>query len=612
MKKYVIFIAAFIIILSFYPGVANASEAVDLPSGINSSELESIIDAYVTENEATTAAMSIAVYSGKDVLFKKAYGYTDLENKLINDDNSVFEWGSCTKLLVWTSIMQLYEQGKLSLTEDIRNYLPDGFFTELNYDEPITLINVMNHTAGWQETITDLFLMNENDIKELEEAIRYIEPEQVHAPGEVTSYSNWGTALAGYIVERVSGEHFDAYVKKNIFTPLGMEHTALRPDLSDNPWVAEQRQKEKCYTADNQSLGNCFYYISLYPAGMATGTLDDFVKFAQAFIPSEEGMTPLFKKVDTLKEMLSPSGYYADSKTARISHGFWTDYFSVPVLWHDGGTIGSTSWFAFQPETGLGVVILTNQNNESIYTCGLLPKIFGTYQYEPEADAEDISGMYMSSRTVYTGFGKLYHLFCLNQIDTIGSGYQSPEADITYSAISKQSFLMDMSGLKQFLMFETKDDNGKRMLQIPGQDYLEVSGYSILAEILLLLLFFIAVLYSLVTLFIRIIRLVRYKKKLVHAGFLSAVDISVIISMVLSVYLGTNLFSNGSLFNSVQWILVVIGFLALLPIAYTIYLIFSFKKLNCTSRTKAGLILHNAIGLIMTINVLYWNLYKFW
>ncbi|HKL79799.1 MAG TPA: serine hydrolase domain-containing protein [Mobilitalea sp.] len=612
MKKCISFLALFIIILLFNSGGANASAAIDLPSGIDSSELESTIDAYVTENEATTAAMSVAVYSGKDILFKKAYGYTDLESKIVNDDNSVFEWGSCTKLLVWTSIMQLYEQGELSLTEDIKNYLPDDFLTKLNYDEPITLIHLMNHTAGWEETITDLFLENENDIKELEEALRYIEPEQVHAPGEVTSYSNWSTALAGYIVERVSGEPFDAYVKEHIFTPLGMEHTALRPDLSDNSWVAEQRLKEKCYTADNQPLGNCFYYLSLYPAGMATGTLNDFVKFAQAFIPSAEGTTPLFEKADTLKEMLSSSGYYADNTTARNAHGFWTDYFSVPVLWHNGGTLGSTSWFTFQPETGLGVVILTNQSNESIYTCGLLSKIFGTYQYEPITDTVDISGMYMSSRTVYTGFGKLYHLFCLNQIDAMGSIYQSPTTGITYTGISKQSFLMNMGGRKQYIVYETKGDDGKSILQMPGKDYLEVSGYSILAELLLLILFFIAVLYSFVTLFVRIIRLVRYKKKLIHVGFLSAVDLSVIISMVLSVCLGMNLFSNGSMFSMVQWILVVIGFLALVPIAYTIYLILKFRQLNCAGRTKAGLIVHNVIGLIMTINVLYWNLYKFW
>lgn len=107
----------------------------------------------------------------------------------------------------------------------------------------------------------------------------------------------------------------------------------------------------------------------------ATGTLGDFVKFAKAFIPKEGGASPLFENTATLDEMLSPTLYYADNMTARICHGFWTDQLGVPVLWHDSRTVGSTSWFAFDQESGTGIVTLTNQSGESIYTCGLLPLV---------------------------------------------------------------------------------------------------------------------------------------------------------------------------------------------------------------------------------------------
>ena len=81
----------------------------------------------------------------------------------------------------------------------------------------------------------------------LEEALRNTEPAQTYRPGEVASYSNWAAALAGLIVQRVSGMDYIDYVHKNILEPLGMEHTSVGPDLTDNPWVREQRLKMNCY-----------------------------------------------------------------------------------------------------------------------------------------------------------------------------------------------------------------------------------------------------------------------------------------------------------------------------------------------------------------------------
>ncbi len=100
----------------------------NLPSGIFYSDLEETIDTYVKKHESTTAAVSVAVLHAGDILLEKAYGYTDLEHLFPNDENTVFEWGSMTKLLAWVSVMQLEEQGILDLHTDIRNYLPDGFY----------------------------------------------------------------------------------------------------------------------------------------------------------------------------------------------------------------------------------------------------------------------------------------------------------------------------------------------------------------------------------------------------------------------------------------------------------------------------------------------------
>ena len=89
------------------------------------------IEEYVSKHSDTTAGMCVSVFNKTETIYSDYFGCIDLENNIAADENSVFEWGSITKLLVWTSVMQLYEQGKISLDEDINNYLPDNFLNDL-------------------------------------------------------------------------------------------------------------------------------------------------------------------------------------------------------------------------------------------------------------------------------------------------------------------------------------------------------------------------------------------------------------------------------------------------------------------------------------------------
>ena len=586
-----------------------------LPSGTTHSNIESVIDAYVEEHKVTTAAVSVAVFTSSDVLMEKAYGYSDIENAIANDKDTVFEWGSCTKLLVWTSVMQLVEKVKIDLNEDIRTYLPDGFLKKLKFDTPITMLNLMNHNAGWQETVTDLFMEDKKDVKELGEALQLIEPEQIHDPGTVISYSNWGSALAGYIVECVSGQSFDDYVHKHIFEPLGMEHTALNATLSDNEWVARKRVEEKCYTTKNESLGACLYYISLYPAGMATGTISDFIKFGQAFLTTEGGKSPLFEKRETLDEMLSPSIFFADGTTARNCHGFWTDELSISVLWHNGGTIGSSSWLAFDPESGTGMIILTNQSGESIYNCGLLPKVFGRYEGDAATiSTENISGMYMSSRTCFKGFAKPYSLVSIMRFVSKGDGkYYVPGTNNTATSISSDSYLLDNGGLKQFIIYASNDEDGHTVLQLPASDYVEVNGYGVIAKYALLVLFILAALYGFFALIVSFIGFLKHKKALrIIEIYRAIVNASVITTAMMFVYVSIKLFSGLALREDILWSVILNGVLAMLPVAYAIILAAKWKKFSCTRKEKIKLIMTSIAGFIMTINVFFWQAYKFW
>jgi len=376
-----------------------------LPSGISYEKIGSEIEEYVKEHEATMAGMEVAVFDRNGIIYQNQFGYINVEKKQPVKEDSVFGWGSVTKMLVWVSVMQLWEQDKIDLNADIKKYLPEGFLTNLKYDDSITMLHLMNHSAGFQEMLVDGYLEDFEDVLPLEEQLKAHEPAQVYQPGKVTAYSNWGTALAGYIVERISGQTFDTYVKENIFKKLGMEHTAIRPDLSDNDWVQKGRLLLHCYDADGTAHETSFYHIPLYPMGMCAGTLSDFQRFAQSFLVEEGKQCLLFKESATLEEMLSASAYYEGTNFPRISHGFLTMERGVHVLGHGGNSHGCSANMEIEPKSGVGVVVMTNQYLEEVYNEDMMRLIFGSFKDSTLADynKQGAEGYLLAARSVLKG-----------------------------------------------------------------------------------------------------------------------------------------------------------------------------------------------------------------
>ena len=206
-------------------GVAQVrADEQKLPSGTSYDQIGQKIEDYYQKNEKTSAGLTTSIFD-KDgqTIYQNNFGYVDKEKKWAVDDNSVFEWGSVTKLTVWVSVMQLWEEGKIDLKTDIKEYLPKDFLkSKLKFDKPITMLDLMNHQAGFADV--DLA---KNEDKDLAHTLQKAPIIQAYEPGTITAYSNFGTVLAGYIVERISGQSYADYVHEHIFQPLGMKHTAM-------------------------------------------------------------------------------------------------------------------------------------------------------------------------------------------------------------------------------------------------------------------------------------------------------------------------------------------------------------------------------------------------
>lgn len=384
---------------------ALAQNTPNLPSGLPVSELEKQIDAFVAEHQNSLAGMSVSVFDADQVLFEKNYGYSDIANQIKVNEKTVFEWGSATKLMVWVSVMQLYEKGLLDLNADITQYLPERFLTRLKDKQPITMIDLMNHQAGFQEVLLNLFTERISEVRDLESVLRNTQPRQIYEVGKVTAYSNWGAALAAFIVERVSGKSFVEYAKENIFEKLGMEKTALWPDLSDNPWVQSQRPNTKCYSAEVKAIDPCQFFIPLYPAGMATGTLSDFRLFAQAIDSQGESWHKLFSQESTINTFFEATSTHPKSGIPRNAHGMWNSMYALSVYGHGGNTAGQTSNLLIEPQSGIGMVVMVNQFGEQTFAIEMPEIVFGKldpseYNLENRVIPE---GFFASLRTVAVG-----------------------------------------------------------------------------------------------------------------------------------------------------------------------------------------------------------------
>ncbi len=416
MKRILTMILTTILTLTI-PAAALAGPASEraTPSGIPCGEIGARIDAYVDEREAGLASCAVGVFDADGILFTRCYGFSDIENGVRADGETVYEWGSNSKLLVWVSAMQLWERGLLDLEADIRGYLPEGFLTKLQYpDEKITMLNLMAHNAGFQESFYEDQQATPDEVYDsLEDALRACECWQAYHVGQFTAYSNWGAALAAYIVGRVGGTDYVTYVHENILAPLGMDHTSVDVNMADSDWVRQRRAQLKCYGryADptyNEDYGPSMFGIQLFPAGAATGTIGDFARFGQALVAAD---CPLFENSATRDGMFAPLTFYGDTGIAKNCHGFWTSEHRVQTLGHGGNTM-CTANIEFDPESGLGIVVMTNEPGETAFCSGLPGLLFGditdreAYRDAPFAGNPDISGVYQMKRTIAGGAGR--------------------------------------------------------------------------------------------------------------------------------------------------------------------------------------------------------------
>lgn len=296
-------------------------------------------------------AVVILVKDGKP-LVEKGYGYADWERGKPVDTGTLFRPGSISKLFTWTAVMQLVEQGKLDLDVDLNRYID---FTMPGYHgKALTLRHVMTHTTGLEETGRGLIVYDQWSPVNEEVLKRYIPP-YLYAPGTTQGYSNWATALAGYIVQRVSGQRYEDYIERHIFTPLGMAHSTFRQPLP----VALRGQESLGYpTVDAPAMP--YEIVSMPPAGSLASSGADMGRFMLAYLGQGSLDGRQILRPETVR-MMHTTITRGMPDLNGIGLGFYQqDMNGHRAVGHGGDTNLFHSELYLLPDDGIGLYISVN------------------------------------------------------------------------------------------------------------------------------------------------------------------------------------------------------------------------------------------------------------
>lgn len=317
------------------------------------------------------AGAAVCVVKNGKLFFAKGYGDADLEKGIpVDPDRTTFRIGSVTKLFTWTAVMQLAEQGKLDLNEDINTYL--DFPIPDTYPQPITLKGLMTHTAGFEDRSYEYLALDAGDQVPTREWLISHMPARVRPPGEVAAYSNYGTALAGYIVARVSGERYDRYIQEHILDPLGMAHTTARSSIPPNLHASESAG----YTYEDGTFKAFPDYMgqpALVPAGGMQASATDMARFMIAQLRDGrhgDANTAGERILDesTLRRMHGTL-YATHPRLLGTTYGFFD--FSEDgqrAIGHSGGSDPIYSLLLLLPDQNLGVFVVYNSEGGSDLT----------------------------------------------------------------------------------------------------------------------------------------------------------------------------------------------------------------------------------------------------
>lgn len=391
-------------------------------------ELEAFVDGLLKDAMAREhiAGVTVSVVQNGQVALKKGYGFASLNpQRAVNPDKTLFRLGSISKTFTWIAVMKEVEAGRMRLNQPVNLYLPEkAQVKDQGYDQPVRVSNLMDHSAGFEDrALGQLFERNYDRVRPLDLYLRQERPKRVHAPGAVSSYSNYGAALAGEAVTYTSGKPYERLIEDEILGPLGMAHTTFR---EPHPAKAGLPAPMPEGLADNVSDGyrwtplgfdrRDYEFIGqIAPAGAGSSTAGDMARYMLMQLAGGQIDGATIYNATTAQNFRTPLRKTPEGINGW-AHGFMV--FDLPGghrgYGHGGATLSFYSNMVVVPDLNLGVFISTNTATGRPLVTRFPERIVQQFYAASEPfprvgspelaqRAGDFAGYYLTTRRAYSG-----------------------------------------------------------------------------------------------------------------------------------------------------------------------------------------------------------------
>ncbi len=396
------------------------------PPELTAADLSTWLDGlmpYALKSGDIPGAVVVVVKDG-NVLVEKGYGLADVAaRKPVDPKTTLFRPGSISKTFTWTSVMQLVEAGKVDLDADVNRYI-DFHIPDL-HGRPVTLRNLMTHTAGFEEASKGLLVEDAQHMPSLAVLLKRWVPRRIFEAGSTPAYSNYGAALAGYIVQRVSGEPFDVYVARHILAPLEMGRSSFSQPLS-----ADLRASmSQGYSADGRTA-KPYEFSPMAPAGALAATGDDMGRYMIAQLQDGRYGPGSILQPATARRMQRTVAHFTPPLLGAALGFFEANLNGHEVISHGGDTLYFHSGLWLFVDDGIGLFVSLNGAGKPGASSAIRQNLFVDFadRYLPaapaapdpakgvdpataRAHAKAVSGLYQPSRRAQTTFASLGNLF---------------------------------------------------------------------------------------------------------------------------------------------------------------------------------------------------------
>ncbi len=391
-------------------------------------ELEAFVDGVLRDAMAREhiAGATVSIVQNGQVALKKGYGFASLNpRRAVDPDQTLFRVGSISKTFTWIALMKEVEAGRMRLNQPINLYLPEKVqIRDQGYDQPVRVANLMDHSAGFEDrALGQLFERNFDRVRPMDLYLRQERPKRVHAPGALSSYSNYGAAIAGEAASYVAGKPYERLVEDEILTPLGMNHTTFRePHAPKAGLPAPMPASLAANVSDGfrwTPLGferrDYEFIEQIAPAGAGSSTASDMARYMLMQLGGGQLGAAVIYGPTTAQAFRTPL------RKTPVGVNGWAHGFMVLDLpgdhrgyGHGGATLSFFSNMVVIPELNLGIFISTNTDTGRPLV-NRLPELVAQHFYaapdpfpragSPELAqrASDFAGYYVTTRRAYSG-----------------------------------------------------------------------------------------------------------------------------------------------------------------------------------------------------------------